>query len=564
MFNPQVHYRSLFSLERSKASKSPNIYQTTIDHVGRWLYYHQLVKPFAQDIFRPWLYQGGQMPSTNESIWAEVRTEAYDTESRVAQEWVMRLEHSDSNYRMRKWRIDIALSCRGIDNADFCISVTWFLGKNYFGETPPIPPSSVPRLVTNILSDDMINCSIGGRRITSVANHVNPGDGREMFRFIISKARIVPVILVHLANYENLINPDGLQKILLGSAIVYWYDDPDVHNEITYEWARLNERYQCRADAIRVYLPVLNVHNEYDHRRHRYFPLSQYVDNSEVLINILSQSVFRISSRNIADHLITNFETLYIFQQKARLLKLREAAGSAPRSVEEAEYIAALEDENVKLTSKTKVLQEALDDESENSVLLTLENEELSDRFTKLQEQYVHIGKLEGQYQQILVSKTDVLSCVQTLPTNLEEALQLISKLFNHRIHVLDAAFESAADAKFSNLSEAYKLLYAIGTKLYDLYFIEGCKDIEAAFKQTGFEVALKESSMTNNDSALMSLRKRTYNNKEYTFSAHAKLDKSNANLRIHFIPDRDKRLIVIGHCGDHLKTAGTARRKDG
>jgi hypothetical protein len=68
---------------------------------------------------------------------------------------------------------------------------------------------------------------------------------------------------------------------------------------------------------------------------------------------------------------------------------------------------------------------------------------------------------------------------------------------------------------------------------------------------------------MARDDRKLMALRKRHYEGQELDFSPHAKLQKGGKDLRVHFYADHTRKLIVIGHCGDHLKTAGTARRKE-
>jgi hypothetical protein len=45
---------------------------------------------------------------------------------------------------------------------------------------------------------------------------------------------------------------------------------------------------------------------------------------------------------------------------------------------------------------------------------------------------------------------------------------------------------------------------------------------------------------------------------------AHIKFgSKAPRLLRIHFALDRDSQRVIVGHCGDHLDTAGTRRRGD-
>ncbi|MFN3664861.1 MAG: hypothetical protein ACK4S0_01805 [Sediminibacterium sp.] len=564
MYNPQVHYRTLFSIKKSSVSDFNHVFQAVVIHTRKWLKFHSRTKHLSDEISKSWLFHGSQNALRDGDLWISVRTDGYDNETKAADYWVMRFEHTDSKYKMRKWRTDISLHCLDTENAEFSITVTWFLAKNYFGETPLLPPSSVPRLVTDILDDRSLYCNIGQKRMNQIANYLQPGDGRDMYRFVVDSSRVVPVILINIRSQKDLINPDGLQKLILGSGIVYWYDSADVHSELNYDWGSEADRYQCPPDTIRVYVPNVRVDDEYDNLRHRYFRLSQYLDTSARLIDILSQSVFRISSRNVDEDVVTNFESLYIHQQKKRLIKLREAAEKKPRSAEEQDYIDALEKENIEMSAKARQLQDSLNKEEENSLYLQMEGVELKERLNKIQHQFESIGKLEGQYKQTLVSQTNILECVSTLPKTLGEVLRVIEKLFKNTIVVLEEAHESASIAKFQHPHEAYALLFAMGTKLHSLYFTETSGDIEGDFKNHGFDVTLKEGSATNSDNKLMAHRKRIYDGTERIFSPHTKIDRGGKSLRIHYIPDHERKLIVVGHCGDHLPTAGTSRRKEG
>lgn len=564
MYNPQVHYRTLFSIKKSPVSDFNHVFQAVVIHARKWLKFHSRTKHLSAQISKSWIFHGSPNPLRDNDLSISVRTDEYNTETKAADYWVMRFEHTDSAFKMRKWRTDISLHCLDTENAEFSITVTWFLAKNYFGEIPLLPPSSVPRLVTDILNDSSLYCNIGQKRMNQNSNYLQPGDGRDLYRFIVDASRVVPVILLNLRLQKNLVNPDGLQKLILGSGIVYWYDNADVHSELNYEWGSESDRYHCPPDTIRVYVPDVRVDDEYDNLRHRYFRLTQYIETSNRLIDILSQSVFRISSRNVEEDVVTNFESLYIHQQKKRLIKLREAAEKLPRSAEDRDYINALENENIDVVTKLRQLQDSLDKEEENSLYLQLEVSDLKERLSKLQQQFDSIGKLEGQYRQTLVTQTNVLECISKMPKTLGEVLMLIEKLFKNTIVVLEEAHRSASVANFQNPTEAYELLFAMGTKLHSLYFHEDSGDIEGDFKNHGFDITLKEGSSTNNDAKLLAYRKRIYEGDERLFTPHTKIDRGGKSLRIHYLPDHERKLIVIGHCGDHLPTAGTGRRKEG
>ena len=113
-------------------------------------------------------------------------------------------------------------------------------------------------------------------------------------------------------------------------------------------------------------------------------------------------------------------------------------------------------------------------------------------------------------------------------------------------------------------MDDEFIILRSIPTVLWELYFGEKpsigvCDDYRDA---TGFEIALTERSQTKDDSGLMKLRKRSYRGKTISIVPHIKgRDASKRNsFRVHYYVDKERKLIVIGHCGCHLKTSGTRR----
>lgn len=564
MYNPHIHYRSSFRIEKAGLIARESIFQIVVGKLGNWLKKHPQLLDVSQDIFKSWLYTGGNAYSRRGAV-IEVQTDAYNTERRWAQKWVLRLEHADTEHRQRLWRTDIALTCESEESAILSVTVTRYLRPEYLGEEPGAPDSSVPRFVREIIGDDRIKSLSGDARLIKSAYNLIPGDGRALFQSIISDERILPIVVINIRDFSGKLSADGLQNIILGSGIVYWYDNGDIHQEIDYEWGRpLSELYQCSPDSIRVYLPGVSTQAKFDWKRHRFFFLNKFQGNEQGLIRIISQSVFRITSRQIQDGRITDFESLDAYLHKQRLSKLKEAASNSTISTEQNEYLHALEEENVQVSSQIKALQAELNNKQQQNDLLELQADELQTQLNDMQEQFTQFAITDQQYKKVLGEQDDKRSFVQNLPTTLEEVLRFIAHIFPDKIAVLASAYESALTSKFQFVPDANELLYSIATNLHSILFITKEGDIERAFKRTGFELTLKESSATKSDKRLVALRKRVYDGQEEDFSAHAKLNKNSRDLRVHFFVDHKRQLIVIGHCGDHLETAGTSRRKEG
>lgn len=564
MYNPHIHYRSSFRIEKAGLISKESVFQIVVGKLGNWLKTHPQLLDVSQDIFKSWLYTGGNAYSRGGAV-IEVQTDSYNTERRWAGKWVLRLEHADTEHRQRRWRTDIALTCESEESAVFSVTVTRYLRPDYLGEEPGAPDSSVPRFVREIIGDKRIKSLSGDTRLISNAHNLMPGDGRAFFQAIISPERILPIVVINIRDFSGKLSADGLQNIILGSGIVYWYDNGDIHQEIDYEWGRLlSELYQCSPDTIRVYLPGVSTQKAFDWKRHRFFLLNKFQGNEQGLIRIISQSVFRIMTHHIQDGRITDLESLDTYRHKQRLSKLKEAASDSTISKEQNEYLLALEEENVQVSTQMKGLQAELNNKQQQSDFLELQVDDLQMQLNDMQEQFSQFAITEQQYKKVLRDQDEKRGFAQNLPTTLAQVLRFIAHIFPDKITVLESAYESAEASKFQFIPDANKLLYSIATDLHSILFIEKEGDIEGAFKRSGYELTLKESSATKADKRLMALRKRVYDGQEEDFSAHAKFNKNNRDIRIHFFVDQKRRLIVIGHFGDHLETAGTSRRKEG
>jgi hypothetical protein len=225
--------------------------------------------------------------------------------------------------------------------------------------------------------------------------------------------------------------------------------------------------------------------------------------------------------------------------------------------------LSALEEDNILISKKLRIKEQELSQSQQECDLAELQLLEAQEKIKEMQEQFEQYTITEQQYRKALNQQTDRTEFARNLPTTLFETLKFIADIFPDNLIVLDAAYESAKIAKFQFLPEANKLLFSMAKDLHSIFFLYDENDVEAAFKRIGFELTMKESSSTKANKRLMTLRKRVYNGIEEDFSPHTKLSKNGKDLRVHFFVDNIKKVLVIGHCGDHLETAGTSRRKE-
>jgi hypothetical protein len=100
-----------------------------------------------------------------------------------------------------------------------------------------------------------------------------------------------------------------------------------------------------------------------------------------------------------------------------------------------------------------------------------------------------------------------------------------------------------------------------LGTTLWDLYFdpAKKSRNLEQDFLMaTGMRLALKEGRLTNRNKQMLRERQVEVDGKVYDMLPHIKVPCVPEDLRIYFNPDHEKRLIVVGSCGRHERTAGT------
>ena len=159
-------------------------------------------------------------------------------------------------------------------------------------------------------------------------------------------------------------------------------------------------------------------------------------------------------------------------------------------------------------------------------------------------------------------SKIEVISNLSKLPKNLSEAISLIEAIFPERILFLEKAKKSAEEASKISVDIAWHCLFEMANTLHELIFAKSEKtiDVENEFEnRTRLELAMTEGKQTKRNSELLNLRKIEYRGKERSIVSHVKCGNKEPKLiRIHFFIDHDDRKIVVGHCGNHLKTHTT------
>lgn len=137
-------------------------------------------------------------------------------------------------------------------------------------------------------------------------------------------------------------------------------------------------------------------------------------------------------------------------------------------------------------------------------------------------------------------------------------ALLLAKRAFSDKLYVHPNAEKTAREFAMGDMRETWAALRDMAVVLWPLIFGDESVDIPARFEERSvLRLALSEGPMTAKDPSLMRLRKLEYDGRVVDMSAHVKgrSVEGQSPLRVHFYPDHEKKLLVIGHCGKHLPT---------
>lgn len=105
---------------------------------------------------------------------------------------------------------------------------------------------------------------------------------------------------------------------------------------------------------------------------------------------------------------------------------------------------------------------------------------------------------------------------------------------------------------------DAYELLTALralAINLNEYAHQDAALDEVTLHNVCGFEIALHETTQTDNTKRYRQERMVNYNGKDLYFDKHLKAGHGADSLRVYFEFDKDAECIVIGRCSDHLTT---------
>lgn len=445
--------------------------------------------------------------------------------------WAVEADELDSEFSRRRWHTRIGLAPAGDGGCILNVQVSHYAANGFFGyQRNPLP--SVPRVVRDILANGKLDVRIGASRVSVEEIYLDADTlKRDFMPSLTDRARCVPIVLMTTDDDGKTPVWDAteLASKLVGMATVYVIDMRDgalvqAFRDLLPDRTPAG-RYRIGRSAVMVYRPGIDLSGEESlsactlFTRHR---IERYAAGGrDGFINVLMQGLGR--------------------------------------------GIDGLRAENARLRADAEAWEEIATDQERSYSDATAKVDELTRTVQRLEGEK---RALERKAAQCAAPSDDdgaarVAECLQSIPRDLTDLLKLARSIWPERIVVLPEAMDSAKSYD-GNLAEEWDIVRSTATALYGLLFEDdGCEgQVADEFqRRTGYELTFSESSATRARADLMKMRERSYGGRTVDISAHIKGRSQKNTFRLHFYIDRENELIVIGHAGCHMKTAGSHRR---
>jgi hypothetical protein len=561
----QLHYRCVFDLAPAiEEAEWGDIVRT----IRRWIADGQNL---GQDqlFHRQWLFTGGewQMPGAPRIRVSSNRFVGTGSEQ-APQFWSLRYEHPCRDLGMRQWTTDIGLLRLDDRRVRFSLALMHRIMPGYIGPEPESPLPSAPRIVPTLVANVAWTATCGSQRLGVAPQPLYVGRGNELCDALASPDRLCPIVFVsrQFRTDAPLVDTHRLARLLAGAAVIIEAASKDVGTELGY---LLPHDLRCVNGMVRVYQPHVAPDDPADGRRHRYFgrALIDQLGGTAVEDQIIRGITHR--ARILIDDVVTSLEDVETRRREARLAELRAAAADTTKD----EYIALLDKDNTELHAAREALKGEIQRLKDDADRADGVNTELSNRLRRLEYERDNERKQRvsaEKHQRQLESRINAVYAIENLPESVPQIIELIAQLYPDRIAFTDRARKSADEAAINGqrgeMNTVWRCLRAMAIHLHDLVFndADDQEELTAAFRRrSNFEMSLTEGGGTKKSKDLMKLRRDTYDGDEIEITPHVKFGSREPRcLRVHYHADHKRRLIIVGHCGDHLDTYGTRRHR--
>ncbi|MEO8451896.1 MAG: hypothetical protein ABI647_19050, partial [Gemmatimonadota bacterium] len=422
-----------------------------------------------------------------------------------------------------------------------------------------------PRLVKDLIESRNWVSRVGAVRLSVAPRVLAVGKANEFVLLLKNPQRLVPLVLVSCERKSGLPKLDALllSRALAGTAVVYYGESPESDLELTHF---LPLSFRSPNGTVRIYAPGVNLEQEWSSGRHRFFTGNDIEEHGEEeIVGQIVRALTRSDGWRGIQSSITSIDDIEARVRERRLAELRSIVTNSDADRQEMLNLAV--ELNDTLTEENRRWKTDLETESEKRQEAE-DNLARRDYDLKQARESVESSKSEAR------AAHDALSAVRELTTWPDDPVavaELAVRLGGDRLVFTDSARRSLEKSEFSQCRDAstvlWRCLRALADDLHDL-LSQGLSAQQAAGefkKRSKFDLTWTESKQTNKDRKFAEQRTLLYDGRKVDMTPHVKWDNGTQYLRVHFHVDHPENkgpMIVIGHCGDHLDTYGTRRRK--
>ena len=481
----------------------------------------------------------------------------------------LRCGHSDTSIATVKSLLDIGsriLALSQVNDREWRVAVEVLHGlrPDYLGEKPEEPKASSPNLVTALLNSNRWVSCVGNQRLRGQEEQLRVGDGNRLAEILRDPRRMIPIVLVSCERKTNRpkLDTSRFSAALAGTAAVYVCESSECDEELE---QLIPYRFRSANGTVRIYAPRANFEQEWTNRRHRFLDAKEIDDlGADSAADSIVSALTRSDAWRGLQSSVCGIDDIDTRVRERRLAELRS---TDQRSLEEKnEFLELFEDENADQKKRIRELEEA--QESARKDLISAEEKIASREFDL--EQANDSANRAREAEKNLRQAVQAVSELEHWPKSPDGIAQFAGRVFLDRLVMTPKALKSLAASSFANSNEGadvlWRCLRAMASELHPMLFEQNeASDgnvAELFTQKTSFELALTETKETKRNKKLMGLRRMDYLGEQVEITPHVKWgNKPPKCLRVHFWVDRNRKQLVIGHCGDHLDTYGTQRR---
>jgi hypothetical protein len=548
-----THFRAVFDV--SPTGHLENAWAALVGEIRAWITDKERV---ALKGFFGGARWAGPSPSR-----AQVETRLLaDGGGSVPEMWAVRYQHADANIKWRRWITDIGVASVGPREWRMAVELSHGIRPEYIGPEIRAPQPSSPRLITSLLSSERWSARVGSVRIVASPVPLKVGGAPRFANLLKDPRRLVPLVLVSCDRKTAAPSLDAvaLSRALAGTGVVYKCESPECDDELEHF---LPLRFRSPNGTVRIYAPDLDFSEEWTSARHRFFSSREIEDQGrDEIIGRIVRALTRSDAWRGLRSSVASIDDIDTRIRERRLTELRSK--SAQSANEQKEFLALYEEENARLAAENENLKDSL--KAKEASL-----KEAEDSIARLQYELELARELLEGTRNDAIGTQEALQAVLDMPEwpdNASAVAEFAIKISAGRLVLTEDGRRSLAESGFANgngdLSVLWRCLRGMATHLHDLVATElPPQQIADTFRsRTGFELTWTESKQTKRDKRLMGMRRMLYGGREIDITPHIKYGSSPPRLlRVHFWVDRQRKQVVIGHCGDHLDTYGTRRR---